>query len=74
MIDTVEKPSPLQGFIDKWLAAQPQQHVALMFVDGRRYPGHLALAAFEQEMLDAIHEQLRGTCAGYADSPEGSEE
>ena len=28
----------------------------------------------EQEMLDAIHEQLRGTCAGYAESPEGSEE
>jgi phytoene synthase len=55
MIDTVEKPSPLQGFIDKWLAAQPQQHVALMFVDGRRYPGHLALAAFEQEMLDAAY-------------------
>ena len=22
----------------------------------------------EQDMLDAIHEQLRGTCAGYADS------
>jgi hypothetical protein len=22
----------------------------------------------EQEMLDAIHEQLRGTCAGYTDS------
>jgi phytoene synthase len=55
MIDTVEKPSPLQGYIDKWLAAQPQQHVALMFVDGRRYPGHLALAAFEQEMLDAAY-------------------
>ena len=55
VIDTVEKPSPLQSFIDKWLDAQPQQHVALMFVDGRRYPGHLALAAFEQEMLDAAY-------------------
>ena len=55
MIDALEKPAPLQGFIDKWLAAQPQQHVALAFVDGRRYPGHLALAAFEQEMLDAAY-------------------
>ena len=55
MIDTIEKPAPLQGFIDKWLDAQPQQHVALMFVDGRRYPGHLALAAFEQVMLDAAY-------------------
>lgn len=55
VIDTIEKPSPLQSFIDKWLGAQPQQHVALMFVDGRRYPGHLALAAFEQEMLDAAY-------------------
>ncbi len=55
MIDTMEKPSPLQGFINKWLDAQPQQHVALMFVEGRRYPGHLALAALEQEMLDAAY-------------------
>lgn len=55
MIDTLEKPSPLQGFIDKWLDAQPQQHVALVFIDGRRYPGHLALAALEQEMLDAAY-------------------
>lgn len=55
MIETLEKPSPLQGFIDKWLDAQPQQHLALVFVDGRRYPGHLALAALEQEMLDAAY-------------------
>ena len=55
MIDTLEKPAPLQGFIDKWLAAQPQQHVALAFVDGGEYPGHLALAAWEQEMLDAAY-------------------
>ena len=26
----------------------------------------------EQDMLDAIHEQLRGTCAGYADSDPGN--
>lgn len=55
MIATVEKPPPLQGYIDRWLDAQPQQHMALVFVDGRRYPGHLALAAFEQEMLDAAY-------------------
>ena len=42
-----------QGFIDKWLAVQPQQRVALVFVDGHRHPGHIALAALEQELLDA---------------------
>ena len=45
----------LQGFIDKWLAVQPQQRVALVFVDGRRYPGHVALAALEQELLGAAY-------------------
>ena len=45
----------LQGFIDKWLAAQPQQRVALAFVDGRRHPGHVALAALEQELLSAAY-------------------
>ena len=45
----------LQGFIDKWLAVQPQQRVALVFVDGARYPGHLALAALEQELLAAAY-------------------
>jgi len=44
-----------QGFIDKWLAAQPEQGVALAFVDGRRHPGHVALAALEQELLDAAY-------------------
>lgn len=28
----------------------------------------------EREMLDAIHEQLRGTCAGYADPADRPEE
>lgn len=55
LMETLEKPSPLQGFVDKWLGAQPRQHVALAFVDGRRFPGHLALAAFEQEMLDGAY-------------------
>ncbi|CAM5561852.1 phytoene synthase [Rhodanobacter lindaniclasticus] len=45
----------LQGFIDKWLAAQPQQRVALAFVDGGRHPGHVALAALEQELLSAAY-------------------
>jgi len=49
----------LQSYVDKWLAVQPQQRVALVFVDPRRYPGHVALAALEQELLAAaygIHE------------------
>ncbi len=45
----------LQGFIDKWLAVQPQQHIALAFVDARRYPGHVALAALEQELLGTAY-------------------
>ncbi|HEV7122006.1 MAG TPA: phytoene synthase [Rhodanobacter sp.] len=45
----------LEGFIDKWLAVQPQQRIALAFVDGRRYPGHVALAALEQELLGAAY-------------------
>lgn len=55
MIELVEQPAVLQGFIDKWLAVQPQQRVALVFVDGRRYPGHVALAALEQELLAAAY-------------------
>ena len=55
MIERVEQNAVLQGFIDKWLAVQPQQRVALAFVDGRRYPGHVALAALEQELLGAAY-------------------
>lgn len=55
MIELVEQPAGLQGFVDKWLAVQPQQRVALAFVDGRRYPGHVALAALEQELLGAAY-------------------
>ena len=50
-----ESAAVLQGFIDKWLAVQPQQRIALVFVDGARYPGHLALAALEQELLAAAY-------------------
>lgn len=55
MIELVEQSAVLQSFIDKWLAVQPQQRVALIFVEGRRYPGHVALAALEQEWLGAAY-------------------
>ena len=55
MIEPGAPNAVLQGFIDKWLAAQPQQRVALAFVDGRRHPGHVALAALEQELLSAAY-------------------
>lgn len=55
MIEVTEENAVLQSFIDKWLAVQPQQRVALAFVDGRRYPGHIALAALEQELLGAAY-------------------
>ena len=46
---------PLQSYVDKWLAVQPRQRIALAFVDGARYPGHIALAALEQELLSAAY-------------------
>jgi phytoene synthase len=55
MTDATEPDAVLQGFIDKWLAVQPQQRLALAFVDARRYPGHIALAALEQELLTAAY-------------------
>ncbi len=45
----------LQSFIDKWLAIQPQQRLSLVFVDKVQYPGHIALAALEQELLAAAY-------------------
>lgn len=45
----------LQSYIDKWLAVQPQQRIALAFVDQNAYPGHIALAALEQEWLGAAY-------------------
>jgi phytoene synthase len=44
-----------QSYVDKWLAAQPAQHLALAFVDPARHPGHVALAALEQEWLGAAY-------------------
>ena len=45
----------LQSYVDKWLAVQPVQRVALAFVDPAKYPGHIALAALEQELLSAAY-------------------
>jgi len=45
----------LQSYVDKWLAVQPAQQVALAFVDPARHPGHIALAALEQELLSAAY-------------------
>jgi phytoene synthase len=45
----------LDSYIDKWLAVQPQQRTALIFVDPAKYPGHVALAAWEQELLSAAY-------------------
>jgi 15-cis-phytoene synthase len=45
----------IQSYIDKWLAVQPQQRMALVFVDPVKYPGHVALAALEQELLSAAY-------------------
>ena len=55
MVELVEQSAKLQSFIDKWLAVQPQQRVALVFVDGQRHPGHIALAALEQELVAAAY-------------------
>lgn len=49
----MEPGDALQSYIDKWLALQPVQRTALVFVDPARYPGHIALAALEQELLSA---------------------
>lgn len=55
MNQSIEHVGKLQSFVEKWLAVQPQQRVALVFVDGERYPGHIALAALEQELLAAAY-------------------
>lgn len=51
----VSQHGALQSYIDKWLSVQPQQRVALVFVDPNKYPGHVALAAWEQELLSAAY-------------------
>jgi 15-cis-phytoene synthase len=51
----VSQHGALQSYVDKWLAVQPQQQVALVFVQPGKYPGHVALAALEQELLSAAY-------------------
>jgi 15-cis-phytoene synthase len=53
--DDVAQHGALQSYIDKWLSVQPQQRMALVFVDPNKYPGHVALAALEQELLSAAY-------------------
>lgn len=55
MSEGVLQHGALQSYIDKWLSVQPQQRVALVFVDPGKYPGHVALAALEQELLSAAY-------------------
>ncbi|MBM7126422.1 squalene/phytoene synthase family protein [Dyella flava] len=55
MSPDVSQHGALQSYVDKWLAVQPQQRVALVFVDPGKYPGHVALAALEQELLSAAY-------------------
>lgn len=45
----------LGSYLDKWLAVQPQQRIALGFVDPSVRDGHVALAAFEQEIIAAAY-------------------
>ncbi len=45
----------LHSYVEKWLAAQPAQRLALPFVEAPGYTGHLALAALEQEWVDAVY-------------------
>ncbi|GLQ96065.1 hypothetical protein GCM10007863_04830 [Dyella mobilis] len=45
----------MHSYVDKWLAVQPEQRTALVFVDPVKYPGHVALAALEQELLSAAY-------------------
>jgi phytoene synthase len=44
-----------QSYIDKWLAVQPQQRVALGFVEVGVRDEHVALAAFEQELIASAY-------------------
>lgn len=45
----------IQSYVDKWLAVQPQQRVALGFVDASVRDEHIALAAFEQELIASAY-------------------
>ncbi|WP_343227557.1 MULTISPECIES: squalene/phytoene synthase family protein [Rhodanobacter] len=55
MSEPVVSHGALQSYVDKWLAVQPAQRMALVFVDPGKYSGHIALAALEQELLSAAY-------------------
>lgn len=44
-----------QNFVDKWLAVQPQQRIALGFVDEASRDERVALAALEQELISSAY-------------------
>lgn len=44
-----------QSYLDQWLASDPQQRVALGFLDPALRNGHVALAAFEREIVGAAY-------------------
>lgn len=46
---------PTRDFVDKWLAVQPQQRVALGFVDEASRDERVALAALEQELIASAY-------------------
>ena len=50
-----ENNAALESYVEKWLVVQPAQRIALAFVDPKTYPGHVALAALEQELLGAAY-------------------
>lgn len=45
----------VESFVRKWLAARPAMRVALAFVDPAERDAHVALAAFEQELIEATY-------------------
>jgi phytoene synthase len=45
----------LTSYVDKWLAIQPQQRLALPFVSVPDRSGYVALAALEQELIAAAY-------------------
>jgi phytoene synthase len=45
----------IQSYVDKWLAVQPQQRVALGFVDPAVRDERVALAALEQELIASAY-------------------
>jgi 15-cis-phytoene synthase len=44
-----------QSYLDQWLASDPQQRVALGFLEPGLRNGHVALAAFEREIVGAAY-------------------